>query len=84
MSSKSDQELIDISHDAVSRARTADALVWESPEGGTEFLRERDAAVHAALSDGVDAEVVGSALGVRASDVRRMAEDHKARAAAVG
>ena len=79
MPSTTEHQPDQIDLDWVSRARAADALVWELPEAGTEYLRERDAAVHAALREGVGVEQVSSALGVRSSDVERMARDHEAR-----
>ena len=79
MSSTPKRDLIDLTRDPVTRAKTADTLVWQLDDATTEYLVLRDAAVHEALADGVSAQTVGSALGVRVSDVERMAHDHELR-----
>jgi len=79
--SHTQQSLIDLTLDPVARARAADTLLWQLPDATTEYLLVRNAAVCEALADGVPPEQVGSALGVRASDVQRMARDHTDRMA---
>jgi len=79
--SVTEKQTIDLTSDPVSRAKAADTLLWQLPDSTTEYLRLRDAAVHEALAGGVGVDQVGSALGVRASDVERMARDHSERLA---
>ena len=79
MSSREKRALIDPAMEPVARAKAADTLVWEVPEATTEYFVLRDEAVHEALAGGVDAEQVGSALGVQVSDIERMAGDYARR-----
>ena len=66
---------------ALDRAVAADNLLWSthrSVPGGSGHQRDRDRAVLEALTSGLSAEYVADKLGVRISDVERMADSARA------